>query len=127
MKTHRIFLTLTLSGFVLLAGDLFGQDQPQMSWAEHERIDSVQATRDKEHVIQAQKADDQNRMDDAKRAQRETRADAKETQRIDREARKAAREARLALRAERKAQKARKDADKQSDDAERAKTKSDKN
>lgn len=123
----KFFLTVAISGLVLIAGEVFGQEQREMTRTEHQAYDSMQSAKHDEMVIKEQKEDDAERITDAKRAQRETSAKAKQTRRIDREASRAAREARMALRSEKKAQKARIDADKQSKKADRAKDISDEN
>lgn len=127
MKINRIVLTLTIGGLTLLNGELLAQRHTELEKREHQRYDSVQKEIDKAAVIQGQKQEDANRIEEAKAVQQETKEIAKETQRIDREASSAAREARMALKAEKKAQKARKDADSQARKAVRAKNRSDKN
>lgn len=127
MKINRSFFTLTMAGLSLLSVELLAQRHTELEIREHQRYDSVQKEIDKARLIQEQKVEDANRIEDAKTVQQETKEIAKETQRIDREASSAAREARIALKAEKKAQKARKDADQQARKAVRAKERSDKN
>jgi hypothetical protein len=127
MKINRVFLTLTITGLTLLSGNLFGQENVEMSQSERQVYDSVQTARHEQQLVTAQRAVDADKMSDAKAAEKETKAIAKETRRIDREASSAAREAKMAVRAEKKAQKARKDADKQARKADKAKHTSDKN
>jgi hypothetical protein len=126
MKINRIFLTMTLAGLSVLTGSLHAQDLTGMK-TDQEVYDSVQTARHEKRSATAQKVADENRMLDARNAQKETKAIAKEARRVDREASAAAREAKMAYRSERKAQKARKDADKQSRKADRAKNISDRN
>lgn len=127
MKISRIILTVTLGGFILLTGRVFAQDRLEMAKSDQEVFDSAKTAEHEQKLISDQKALNEDRMVDARAAEKETKAIAKETRRIDREASAAAREAKLAYRSERKAQKARKDADKQSKKAIRLKNISDKN
>ena len=118
---------MAICGLTLMAGEILGQENYEMSKAEHQTADSVQTARDEQQMKGEQAEEDASRLAAAKAAERETKAKAREIRQIDAEARRAAREAKMALRAEKKAQKARKDADKQSRKAERAKRISDKN
>lgn len=112
---------------MFLTSGSFAQEHSEMSKTEHQTYDSMQTAKHDQMVIREQKEDDAQRITEAKDAQRETSAKAKETKRIDREAKRAAREARMALRSEKKAQKARRDADHQLRKAARAKDISDEN
>jgi hypothetical protein len=128
MKIPGFFLTVTLSGLMLFTGELRAQDHmEQVVKTDQQLFDSVKTVKHQEELIIAQKAVDEDKMMDAKEAQRQTKEIAKETRRVDREASAAAREAKMAYKSERKAQKARRDADRQSRKAVRAKDISDKN
>lgn len=117
---------MTLMIVSMFTMEVVGQDSTVMSKVEYDRMDSIQNAYDR-HAAQTQKAEDLEKMTDAKSDRSETKAKLKEAQRVEGEANDAAKQSRNALRAERKAQKARKAADKQADRAEDARDKSNQN
>jgi hypothetical protein len=125
MKYKKILSLIVVSAASLFAFELFAQDSP-VSKSEYKRMDSVQATYERDQV-QTQRAEDVEKMNDAKNERSETKAKAKEAQRVEEEADDAAKQSKNALKTEKKAQKLRKKADKQADKAEEARDKSDLN
>ena len=125
MTYKKILSLIAVSAASLFAFELFAQDAP-ISKFEYNRMDSLQ-TIYKRDQAQAQKADDLEKMTDAKNDQSETKAKAKEAQRIEGEADDAAKQSKSALKSEKKAQKQRKQADRQAEKAKAARDKSDLN
>jgi hypothetical protein len=125
MKYKKILSLMMVSATSLFALETFAQDSP-VSKVEYNRADSLQAVYERDEA-QTQKADDVEKMNDAKNEQTETKAKAKEAQRIEEEADDAAKQSKNALKAEKKAQKSRKAATKQAEKAEAARDKSDLN
>jgi hypothetical protein len=123
MKYKTILLTLVGASFVTVSA--FAQSGDDMTQAQRDRKDSVEAATHREAQLQNRK--DENKMADAKLDRKETKAKAKEAQRVEKEANEAAHESKNALKAERKAQKSRKQADKQAKKASDARDKSNKN
>ena len=121
MKYKTFFLTLAAASF--FAGHAFAQSDSVFTQAQYDRKDSLETVAHQ----QVQNRNDANRMADAKRDRKETKAKAKKAQRIENEANDAARESKNALRAERRAQKSRKQADKQAEKASDARDKSNNN
>jgi uncharacterized protein (DUF3084 family) len=124
MKYKKILSLMMVSATSLFALETFAQDS--VSKVEYNRADSLQAVYERDEA-QTQKADDVEKMNDAKNEQTETKAKAKEAQRIEEEADDAAKQSKNALKAEKKAQKSRKAATKQAEKAEAARDKSDLN
>lgn len=122
MKYKIILLTVAAATF--FAGQAFAQSV-DMTEAQRDYKDSVETATYREAAVQTRK--DENRMADAKRDRKETKAKAKKAQRIENDANDAARESKNAFRAERKAQKSRKQADKQAEKASDARDKSNNN
>ena len=125
MKYKRILSLVAVSALSLFAFELFAQDAP-ISKFEYKRMDSLQAIYNRDQA-QTQKAEDAEKMTDAKNEQVETKAKAKEAQRIENEADDAAKQSKNEVRTEKKAQKLRKQADNQAEKAEAARDKSDLN
>jgi hypothetical protein len=123
MKYKTFFLTLAAASF--FGGQAFAQSNNDMTPEQRDRKDSVETATHQEAQVQSKK--DENRMADAKRDRKETKAKAKKARRIESEANDAARESKNALRAERRAQKSRKLADKQAEKASVARDKSNDN
>lgn len=125
MKYKKILSLIAVSAASLFVFELFAQDSP-VSKFEYKRMDSLQAIYERDQA-QTQKAENAEKMTDAKKEQVETKAKAKEAQRIEDEADDAAKQSKDAVRTEKKAQKLRKQADKQAEKAEAARDKSDLN
>ena len=126
MKLKTTFFILTLGATSLLATKTNGQEQPRMTRAEYQRMDSLDAVITKERQ-QSQTTKDEASLRDMKESKKETKAKAKDAQRVESEASDAARESKSAYKTEKKAQKARKQADRQARRAEAARNKSNKN
>jgi hypothetical protein len=123
MKFKTIIFTLAAAS--LFVSQAFAQSNVDMTQAQVDRKDSVEAAAHQEAQLQNRK--DENRMADAKLDRTETKAKAKEAQRVENEASDAAHQSKNAVKAERKAQKSRKQADKQAKKASEAIDKSNKN
>jgi hypothetical protein len=128
MKYTKILSLIAVSAASLFTFELFAQDTQDtpVSKFEYNRADSLKAIYERDQA-QTQKADDVEKMNDAKNERSETKAKAKEAQRIEDEADDAAKQSKNALKTEKKAQKLRKQADKQAEKAETARDKSDLN
>ena len=125
MKANNILLIALLGLALTLPLCVKAQDRDTLSKNEIANMDSVQGAALR--AGQLQKANDDNRMAEAKLDRKQTRAKSKDAQRVEQEASSAARESRAAVRTERRAQKARKEASRQSKRASDARAKSDKN
>lgn len=119
MKTKMIFLVITVFVVSLSTYNLSGQ-----TGYSGEQDTTQNMTQDE---MNKQNADDQERIDNARDAKKETKAASKKTQQINRDAMDASRETSKAYREEKKAQKARNNATKQAKKAEDARRKSDSN
>ena len=118
-------IILTLAAVSIFAAQVFAQSGDEMTQAQRNKKDSVEAATRQEAQLQNRK--DESRMADAKLDRKETKAKAKEARRVENEANDAAQQSKNALKAERKAQKSRKQADKQAKKASDARDKSNKN
>ena len=126
MKINTIILTLTLGGLSLATSELYGQERADMTSGEQHRSDSLQ-TMYRNEQVQSQKENDEDRLDNARVARRETKAKAKEARRVEAEANSAAKESKIALRQEKMAQRNRRQADAQAEKASKARDKADRN
>ena len=70
---------MTISGLTLLSGELFGQEYYESTSNEQQIVDSVQTARHEKQVAQEQIEDDANRLSDAKAAEKDAKAKARET------------------------------------------------
>lgn len=120
MKYNTIILTLAAAA--LFTGQAFSQSADDKTRARKDSVDFAT-----ERQLEMQNRNDENKVADAKRDSKETKAKAKEAERIEDEANDAARESKNALRDERRAQKARKKADKQAQKAAKARAKANNN
>ncbi len=125
MKYKNILTLIAVSAASFFTFELSAQDSP-VSKFEYKQMDSIQAVYERDKA-QTQRAEDVEKMTDAKNEQSETKAKAKEAARIEGEADDAAKQSKNALKSEKKAQKQRKQADKQAEKAEAARDKSDLN
>jgi hypothetical protein len=125
MKYKKILSLIAVSAASLFTFELFAQDSP-VSKFEYKQMDSAKSVYDRDKA-QTQRAEDVEKMTDAKNEQSETKAKAKEAGRIEEEADDAAKQSKNALKSEKKAQKQRRKADKQAEKAETARDKSDLN
>jgi hypothetical protein len=125
MKTKNVFSRLIIGSLFLLPLAAYAQDRSTMSKDQIDKMDSVELATMKAGELQ--KANDQNRMDEAKLNRKQTKAKAKDAKRVEEEASNAARESKAELRAEKKAQKSRKEATKQAKTASDARDKSNEN
>jgi hypothetical protein len=123
MKYKIFFLTFATAAF--FAGQAFAQTTDDFAQVQRDRKDSIETATYQEAQVQNRK--DENRISDAKRDKKETKAKAKKAQQVENDANDAARQSKSALRAERRAQKSRKLADKQADKASDARDKSNSN
>ncbi|HJZ39948.1 MAG TPA: hypothetical protein VJ203_06260 [Bacteroidales bacterium] len=125
MKFKTVIATAGLFTLSLFACELYGQEPTEMSKHDRERMDSLKKV--DIQVQEQQRADNKEAMDNAKDANAQSKAKAKEAQRIEQDATNASRESRKALNMEKKAQKARRNADSQTQKASDARDKSDEN
>jgi hypothetical protein len=119
MKTKKFFLLFTFSVVLIFTYPLFGQVRNSGKQDSSQNI-----TQDD---LKGQQSIDKERMDNAKDAKKQTKANSKRTQQVNRDAMDASRESSKAYRDEKKAQKARAKATKQNDKAVDARNKSDRN
>lgn len=125
MKIRNIILSFLLGGSALLATNAVAQE-PVMSKAEHERMDSLETAYKNDRAAD-QKVKDARKVSDLKARNKVARVKSKEAQRVEREARDAANASRKALNAEKKAQRLRRTADSKIEKANSAREKSDTN
>ncbi|MBN1791430.1 MAG: hypothetical protein JW830_13090 [Bacteroidales bacterium] len=128
MKSKFFMAAIIAAGLMATnfsAFQVYGQESPEMSNRDKERTDSLQKV--DMQVMEQQRADNKDALDNAKDASMESQAKAKEAQRVERDATVASRESKKALRMERNAQKARRNADRQTQKASDARVKSDSN
>lgn len=125
MKYTTMIMTMAVGAASLFTSHAYAQSSGDMTQIERDKKDSLETVTLIEEQTQITK--DENRMADAKRDRKRTKAKAENAQRIEKDANNAARESRYALRAERRAQKSRKQADKQAEKAAEARKKSNNN
>jgi hypothetical protein len=128
MKSKFFIAAIVVAGLMATnfsTFQVYGQEIPEVSNRDKERIDSLQKI--DLQVKEQQRVDNKDAMDEAKDASVESKAKAKEAQRIEREATEASRESKKALKMEKNAQKSRRKADQQTQKASDARVKSDSN
>lgn len=111
MKTKKLFLTLLFSALTFLTYNIYGQTGSQ----------------DQKNEYSQTKESDNDRLEKAKAAKKQARADSKVTQKKNRDAMAASRESNKEYRSEKQAQKSRSNATKQAKKAADAREKSDNN
>ena len=124
MKIRTIIPIFSLITAALLSFESYGQVPAGLKKREQARADSIRKI---DQDLQQQESKDKYVIENAKDANKETKAKAKQIKRVERDAANASDETKKALREEKKAQRARKQANQQARKASEARDKSDKN
>jgi hypothetical protein len=125
MKIRTIISVCSLVTATLLTFESYGQNPIDLKKREQARSDSIRKI--DQNLQQQDESKNKYRMDNAKDASEETKAEAKQEKRVERDASNASYQSKKALKKEKKAQRSRKQADKQSKKASEARDKSNSN